>query len=147
MNKKLNLQMVCAYYGDTAVICNGQIYAIKEMTWAIEHKNLLKEAKLFLYRLLSITDEDTFAIARMLLGPCSLSQKYEVFRFEKSIDIIKRDGNNVKTITITENSINAENNTRILRAYDYLRSNGYDLGYGDIKSLIDYNLAIELISR
>src|ERR1051325_2303015 len=147
MKKEINLAaMYAAYYG--ARVCAPTIEPDMDM-WenariiTVEDKCILyqdeegiaginiNDCKLVLKPLSEISDEDAIEVAKMYGGLCIKVDK------DGFLQVVYK--NNVcVTYFVVNNPLNIPT-----KLTDFLRSRGYDCGYGSIKSLIESGYAIE----
>lgn len=119
-------------YSDCDIEWSGNTY--NSGNWIAQYPTLLHESKLLLHNLKNIIGEHAGEVARM--ANLRLHKEDELQQVGKDI------ANNVTSVFIDEPFL-----YNYVQIIDYLRSLGYDCGYGSIPSLIEAGIAVEIKSE
>lgn len=173
MEQKLTAQIYSAYYGAKVLIgdslapdnvalftensiCTGRNKIDVELWYKIS------SAKLILTPLSSITDEHAIEVAKIIMPLCFFNRKLgwkvarnyavtgypyikvwhpkKVLSLQIDPSIVGFDVDNM------EDRETGRHDMKPVETIDYLRSKSYDLGYGNIKSLIESGIAISSLT-
>ncbi len=157
MEQKLTAQILFAYSG-AEVMWRSNKYPVRD--WICGYASLIPESNLILHRLEDLTDEDAIEGAKMGIG--DMCRELVSIKRSGKISITFEYGISQTTFILCPPAKGDEYGREYFYMYnqskdgihvisvfaaskiiDYLRSKGYDLGYGDIKSLIEAGIAVD----
>ena len=129
-------------YGNTADAI--EYLSTVDDAWLDRMANVEVNAKLVLIPLSRITDEDAIEVAKLINpngNPAFL--EYSVYKNGYGQPVVSWGESHHHKYMIETNYVNCPNFVLRGSQVDYLRSKGYDVGFGEIASLIEAGIAIE----